>query len=627
MLRRARGPSPRLGKVLLLGLAVAGANVRIAYVTNTWWPKVDGAAITVMGHAHFFANAGHPVLVVRPEYPADSPVLRRAVQAGMESDPVPPSDRLTFLSYRMSGTRGGGFEPEMDASDLARVEAGLAAWKPDVVLVVDPDYFVLDTFRVPGLNSLLRLAKPPTMIACMTTFCIEAIRKMPEYWWLNYAPVHQLFLQGLATAYGQFDHIFVNGEQSAKYLQPLRVSLAAPSRTGKGRRLPLTHCCQVVAPMLRTDCPARWLHGWANFEAPSAVCLAITLAKLCLQVLRNFRWEPLPPARVVRSRGVPVDFCSSVSDSKCESSPSVALMRQRPPGTTAFIYVGRLAYDKSVDELLTAFERAKSRGQTANSVLYLAGSGELEALIARHAARIPALRGGAADGDFAQLRPAKEGKGAADSREEKQRVGVNRNSPSIVHLGQVSHDHVSCVLREADVYVSAAHNETYGRSLVEALRCGLPIVTMSSCNMHVTHQHNGLLGDDAVDLERHIRIISDDAELRDRLKSGALAYDGATDGSTDFDGGLAPNQAMLRAILEAHSSTCGGDAVHCTPSGQRIRAWHPFWSIWMALSTLLDAPILSATIVATVSICVVTFIFLCLGLASPAGRDAKEHEE
>mmetsp|Transcript_4830 Transcript_4830/g.15448 ORF Transcript_4830/g.15448 Transcript_4830/m.15448 type:complete len:567 (-) Transcript_4830:465-2165(-) len=566
MLRRARGPSPRLGKVLLLGLAVAGANVRIAYVTNTWWPKVDGAAITVMGHAHFFANAGHPVLVVRPEYPADSPVLRRAVQAGMESDPVPPSDRLTFLSYRMSGTRGGGFEPEMDASDLARVEAGLAAWKPDVVLVVDPDYFVLDTFRVPGLNSLLRLAKPPTMIACMTTFCIEAIRKMPEYWWLNYAPVHQLFLQGLATAYGQFDHIFVNGEQSAKYLQPLRV-------------------------------------------------------------LRNFRWEPLPPARVVRSRGVPVDFCSSVSDSKCESSPSVALMRQRPPGTTAFIYVGRLAYDKSVDELLTAFERAKSRGQTANSVLYLAGSGELEALIARHAARIPALRGGAADGDFAQLRPAKEGKGAADSREEKQRVGVNRNSPSIVHLGQVSHDHVSCVLREADVYVSAAHNETYGRSLVEALRCGLPIVTMSSCNMHVTHQHNGLLGDDAVDLERHIRIISDDAELRDRLKSGALAYDGATDGSTDFDGGLAPNQAMLRAILEAHSSTCGGDAVHCTPSGQRIRAWHPFWSIWMALSTLLDAPILSATIVATVSICVVTFIFLCLGLASPAGRDAKEHEE
>jgi hypothetical protein len=239
-MRRARGARLRLIPLFLLpalhsgavdvrtdaGVAAgagAGQKVRIAYVTNTWWPKVDGAAITVMGHVHYFSTTGHPVLVVRPQYPADSPVRRRATEAGLDSDPVPPSDRLSFLSYRMLGNRGGGFEPEMDAGDLARVEAGLAAWAPDVVLVVDPDYFVLDTFRVPGLNSLRRLPQQPTMIACITTFCIEAIRKMPEYWWLNYAPVHRLFLQGLATAYGQFDHIFVNGEQSAAYLKPLRV--------------------------------------------------------------------------------------------------------------------------------------------------------------------------------------------------------------------------------------------------------------------------------------------------------------------------------------------------------------------------------------------------------------------
>jgi hypothetical protein len=220
-----------------------GAKVRIAYVTNTWWPKVDGAAITVMGHVHHFSATGHPVLVVRPQYPADSPVRRRAVEAGMDADPVPPSDRLSFLSYRMVGNRGGGFEPEMDASDLARVESGLAAWAPDVVLVVDPDYFVLDTFRVPGLNSLLRMAQPPTMIACMTTFCIEAIRKMPEYWWLNYHPAHRLFLQGLATAYGQFDHIFVNGPKSAAYLAPLRVRARwAVSGVGMGGTVPSAAC-------------------------------------------------------------------------------------------------------------------------------------------------------------------------------------------------------------------------------------------------------------------------------------------------------------------------------------------------------------------------------------------------
>ena len=34
---------------------------RIAYVTNAWFPKIDGAAITVMGHAQYFAQAGHPV--------------------------------------------------------------------------------------------------------------------------------------------------------------------------------------------------------------------------------------------------------------------------------------------------------------------------------------------------------------------------------------------------------------------------------------------------------------------------------------------------------------------------------------------------------------------------------------
>lgn len=77
---------------------------------------------------------------------------------------------------------------------------------------MDPDYFVLDTFRVPGLNTLMQLPSPPTMIACMTTFCIEAIRKMPEYWWLNYAPAHALFRQarrgkrGRGREWGESSH-------------------------------------------------------------------------------------------------------------------------------------------------------------------------------------------------------------------------------------------------------------------------------------------------------------------------------------------------------------------------------------------------------------------------------------
>ena len=63
---------------------------------------------------------------------------------------------------------------------------------------------------------------------------------------------------------------------------------------------------------------------------------------------------------------------------------------------------------------------------------------------------------------------------------------MSRRQPvDVSHCQPVHVSQVSCVLREAAAYVSAAHNETYGRSLVEALRCGLPIATMRSCNMHV----------------------------------------------------------------------------------------------------------------------------------------------
>lgn len=53
-------------------------------------------------------------------------------------------------------------------------------------------------------------------------------------------------------------------------------------------------------------------------------------------------------------------------------------MRARPAGTVPLIFIGRLAHDKSVDELLEAFEAAKLGGGAGRAVLFLAGSGELE---------------------------------------------------------------------------------------------------------------------------------------------------------------------------------------------------------------------------------------------------------
>jgi glycosyltransferase involved in cell wall biosynthesis len=282
---------------------------------------------------------------------------------------------------------------------------------------------------------------------------------------------------------------------------------------------------------------------------------------------------------VVLSRGVPADFCASTPPTDCDAAPAVRIMRRRPTGALAFVYVGRLSYDKSVDELMLAFERARAGGRAAGAVLYLAGSGELEAHIPAHVTRIARGRGRGGEAKGARNVSADEGTGSG-GRSEGGRGGNGRGaSPgglSIVHLGQVSRKYVPCVLREADAYVSAAHNETYGRSLVEALRCGLPVLTMRGCNMHVEHQGNGLLGEDGDDLSRNIRLVAEEEAVRAALSAGALAYDGGT------DGGMAPNDAMLRAVLDAH--------VASREQGRRARAWHPFWSIWMGLSVVLDQP-------------------------------------
>ena len=206
---------------------------RIAYVTNTWWPKVDGAAIAVAGHVRHFVAAGHPVLVVRPSFAADSPLTCRTHASGDRIDPMPPTPLLTYVTFRMTGTRGGGYEPEIVLSDFRRVERAILAWAPDILLVADPDLFMVDTHRLPGFNSLMRAGRRPTTIASFTTFMAEAVMKMPEYWWVHVLGLKPMLETGIAVSYGAFDHVFVNGQHTLAYLAQLRV----PLHNGGSRRL------------------------------------------------------------------------------------------------------------------------------------------------------------------------------------------------------------------------------------------------------------------------------------------------------------------------------------------------------------------------------------------------------
>lgn len=249
-----------------------------------------------------------------------------------------------------------------------------------------------------------------------------------------------------------------------------------------------------------------------------------------IEYLQRSPWHR-GPAKVIASRGVRRDFCEAVPAERCAANEALAPMRGAPAGTVAFVYIGRLAIDKMVDEMLEAFAAAHARlaaadgGGAGGAVLYVAGYGVLEGTVRAYEARLPG---------------------------------------AVRYLGQLPHADVGCVLRRADVYLSAARNETYGRSQVEALRCGVPVLGMASCNLHIVDEVNGLVAEGVQQLADAIVRAVREPELLARMKAAATA--------PDFD----PNAEMLRAVLAARKDTLEARAKGT--GRRRVRAWHPLWS-------------------------------------------------
>tara|TARA_B110001452_G_scaffold61790_1_gene48538 strand:+ start:1568 stop:2074 length:507 start_codon:yes stop_codon:yes gene_type:complete len=117
---------------------------------------------------------------------------------------------------------------------------------------------------------------------------------------------------------------------------------------------------------------------------------------------------------------------------------------------------------------------------------------------------------------------------------------------------------------------------SYGRSLVEAMRCGLPVLTMGTSNLHVVHDHTGLLADDAAQLGEHIARVASDGALRRRLAAN-VADEQRRSGSPDAE--------MLRAVLEARARTFdgGGRAPPRLPV-------HWLWTPFTLLAHVADHP-------------------------------------
>lgn len=97
---------------------------------------------------------------------------------------------------------------------------------------------------------------------------------------------------------------------------------------------------------------------------------------------------------------------------------------------------------------------------------------------------------------------------------------------SIVHKGRVAHDDVSVWLNAADVFVLPTENEGCCNAIVEAMACGLPVVsTDASFNYDILNENNSIMVDchDVDAIAAAISKLKNNPDLTQRLSKGALA--------------------------------------------------------------------------------------------------------
>ena len=351
-------------------------------------------------------------------------------------------------------------------------------------------------------------------------------------------------LQALALAYGRFDSIFVHGEPSRLYLSPLRI--------------------------LRVSLRGVWSEALGD------------------------------KVRIVRSRGVPLDFCDHQAEDRCATVGAVREVRKAPHQCTVhLVYVGRLSYDKGVDDLLEAFEGALQRPRTVCD--------QVERQRATKAVRAHAHPAAASAGATASTWEPTLWLVGSGELEGMVRDFARRLDGRVRLIGQLPNGDIGCLLRSVDVYVSAATHETYGRSLVEALRCAVPVVAMEEGNMHVLHAANGLLAANRSQLSAHLAEVITDTALRRRLKrrasldlsdalEAAVKRSGGSGGSETYTSAAhgseaSPSAEMLRAVLSAYNEKQSEAALSLAGSSSiHSYAWHPVWSVWLGVSLVLDAP-------------------------------------
>lgn len=96
----------------------------------------------------------------------------------------------------------------------------------------------------------------------------------------------------------------------------------------------------------------------------------------------------------------------------------------------------------------------------------------------------------------------------------------------VIYQGTVNHDLLPEYLSAADIFVPPTNNEGCSNAVVEAMACGLPVVSSDmDFNWDILDQNNSILVDpyDIDAIASAIQRLYDDIDFRNKLQKGALS--------------------------------------------------------------------------------------------------------